>query len=188
MHDWTWLAPSGLFPGPYICDLSDEPMVHDLAPMFQKGYLESLKQWIPADLRERVRFLGGVPYSETRDFYANACVAVFPSVWQEPFGMPVVEAMMSGLPIVVTKSGGMPELVVNGETGFVVQRNDSRALGDALLLLLREPDLRVRMGQAGKDRARKLYTWEKVAERMLQVYCDLHSDSSTRKAARVPAL
>jgi glycosyltransferase involved in cell wall biosynthesis len=162
-HEW-------LVPRSFISDLSDEPMVRDLAPLCKVGYLDALKHRVPAELRDRVNFLGGVPYAEIRGHYARAWAAVHPSVCQEAFGMPVVEAMMSGLPVVVTTAGGMPELVVNGKTGFVVQRNDPQALADALLTLLQDRELRDRMGHAGKERAIGLYTWERVADTMLEAY------------------
>jgi glycosyltransferase involved in cell wall biosynthesis len=181
-----FVGPEGVVPRSFICDLSDEPMVRDLAPLCQKGYLDALRERVPEDLRERVRFLGEVPYSQVREHYARACIAVNPSICQEAFGMPVAEAMMGGLPVVVTDAGGMPELVVNGKTGFVVQRNDPKALADAMVMLLQDAVLRDRMGQAGKERAMGLYTWEKVAKRMLEEYRNLHDGSLTMKVRRVP--
>ena len=178
-----WIPPRSFF-----CDLSDDPIVRDLAPLWD-GYLERLKARVPAELRERVRFLGGMSQSEMTAHYARAWVAVHPSVCQEAFGMPVTEAMMSSLPVVVTASGGMPEQVIHGKTGFIVPRNSPRALADALVTVLQDRDLRDRMGEAGRTRALELFSWEQVADKMVREYDKiLATPAPTRELGATPAI
>lgn len=170
------IGPEAIAPPSFICDLVEDPVVRNLAPLCVR-YLDRLRQRIPEHLRKRVKFLGAMAQSGMREHYARAWVATHPSVCNEAFGMPVVEAMMSGSPVVVSAVGGMPEIVLNGKTGLVVQRNDSRALANALLAVLHDRTLRDRMGYAGKERALELYTWDRVADTMLREYHDALRDS-----------
>ena len=127
--------------------------------------------------------------SEMTAHYARAWVAVHPSVCQEAFGMPVTEAMMSSLPVVVTASGGMPEQVIHGKTGFIVPRNSPRALADALVTVLQDRDLRDRMGEAGRTRALELFNWEQVADKMVREYDKiLATPAPTRELGAAPTI
>jgi glycosyltransferase involved in cell wall biosynthesis len=83
---------------------------------------------------------------------ANADIFVLPSDW-EGVSMALLEAMAAGLPVVATSVGGTPEVVMDGVTGFLVPPRDPEALAGALSRLLLDPDLRQRMGQAGRQRA-----------------------------------
>ena len=93
------------------------------------------------------------PNSERlRALFRSCHVFVMPSL-AEAFGHVVVEAAASGLPAIVSDVGGMPEIVVPGETGFVVRPGDARAVGELLERFITEPQLRVRMGAAARARA-----------------------------------
>lgn len=97
------------------------------------------------------------PNSEPlRRLFRRADVFVMPSVG-EAFGHVVVEAAASGLPAIVSDVGGMPETVVQGETGFVVSPNDDAAVSELLLQLIEQPDLRRWMGAAARQRAIRHY-------------------------------
>ena len=114
-----------------------------------------------------VRFLGY--RSDVPDLLAAADVAVVPSLWVEGFGYVALEAMCAGLPVVASRVGGLPEVVVHGETGLLVPAGDSEALAEALVQVLRDPDLRRSLGDAGRRRAR-LFTVERHCARMTRVY------------------
>jgi len=102
------------------------------------------------DLAGRVNILG--TRSDIPEQLAKADIFVLPSDW-EGVSMALLEAMAAGLPVVATAVGGTPEVVVDGKTGFLVPPHDSGRLADALSRLLLDPDLRQRMGQAGRERA-----------------------------------
>jgi glycosyltransferase involved in cell wall biosynthesis len=87
-------------------------------------------------------------------------------------GLPnaIIEYMGARLPVVATKVGGTPELVVHGETGLLVPPNDPRALAEALLVVLRDPDIAHRMGQAGRRRVEELFTVERMVRETESVY------------------
>jgi glycosyltransferase involved in cell wall biosynthesis len=96
-------------------------------------------------------------------------VFVLPSLWE---GLPIalLEAMAAGLPVVATAVGGTPEVVVEGETGFLVPPRDPEALAEAILRLLREPDLRRRMGEAGRKRVAEHFSVEQMVQKTEALY------------------
>ena len=119
--------------------------------------------------RKHVRMLGHVPWQELADQYRRASVFVMPSYY-ETFGISVIEAMAFGLPVVAANVGGLPEVVEDGVTGILVPPKDSEALGEALVRLLRDPDLSARMGRAGRERVRSEFTVDKIVSQTLNVY------------------
>jgi colanic acid/amylovoran biosynthesis glycosyltransferase len=102
-------------------------------------------------LKKSVHFLGEMPGMKVREEMLAADVFLHPSV-SEGFGNAVLEAQAMALPVVCSDAGGLPENVADGETGFVVPRRDSLALAKKLALLARDPKLRQRMGNAGRQR------------------------------------
>jgi glycosyltransferase involved in cell wall biosynthesis len=123
-------------------------------------------------LRDRVPFgRGFVPHEELQQLYARAAVVACPSR-REGFGVACLEAMAHGRPVVATRVGGLLDLVVDGETGIVVPPRDPAALRSALERLLADPDLRRRLGAAGRDRARTYFSWEKVTDATLAAYAE----------------
>ncbi len=100
--------------------------------------------------------------------YACADVFALPTRF-EPFGIAFVEAMHFGLPCVGPRAWAVPEIIADGETGFTVPIDDVDALTDRLLRLLGDRTLAVTMGEAGRQRARRLFTWPQVVGRMVEV-------------------
>src|SRR5205823_13173952 len=88
-------------------------------------------------------------------------------------GLPisVLEAMAAGLPVVATNVGGMPEVVVNGETGFLVPPAEPRALAEAVGRLLLDPELRQRFGAAGRRRAERRFDVARFHRAHVRLYC-----------------
>jgi len=87
-------------------------------------------------------------------------------------GLPnaVLEAMVAGLPVVATAVGGTPEVVVDGVTGLLVPPRDPDALAEAIACLLRDPDLRCKMGQMGRERVAQSFTVERMVEQTERLY------------------
>jgi glycosyltransferase involved in cell wall biosynthesis len=88
----------------------------------------------------------------------------------EGLGTSLLDAMAAGKPIVATRTGGIPEVVADGETGLLVPPRDEEALADAIVRLLKDPDLRREMGEAGRVRARNLFSLERMVQNTLNVY------------------
>ena len=91
-----------------------------------------------------------------------------PSIWDEPFGIVLVEAMSAGLPIVASAVGGIPE-VVNNDVGRLVQPNDAEALADAIIELLKNDQLRARLSTGALKRS-QIFTWDNTARKVEQIY------------------
>jgi len=127
----------------------------------QTGSLKSLAREL--GISERVAFLGWQSREELTKWYHQANLFLFPSRHE---GMPnaVLEAMASGLPVVATRIAGNEELVVEGETGFLVQTENVDELREALRKALTHSSLREKMGAASRLRVEQNYTWQKVAE------------------------
>ena len=108
-------------------------------------------------------FYGVVGLEELRRFYSEADIFVLPSRY-EPFGIVFAEAMSFGLPIVATRVGGIPELVEDGENGFLVTPGDVDSLADAVDKLASNAELRGRFGRSIYEKSKKLTTWEDCGE------------------------
>lgn len=121
------------------------------------------------DTRAHVQLLGHVPWQQLAEWYRRATLFVMPSYY-ETFGISAIEALAFGLPVVVTTAGGLPEVVEDGVMGILVPPGDSQALAEAITRLLRDPDLRRRMGRAGQERVQAEFTVDKVAAQTLEVY------------------
>jgi glycosyltransferase involved in cell wall biosynthesis len=135
-------------------------------------------QEIQSNLKDhwnRVVFTGPVPPSKMPDMFAMGDVFVGPGEWDEPFGMVYVEAMATGLPVIATNSGGVPEIILDGETGYLIPKGDVNAIRQRLLMLIMNNEVRDRMGRAGRKRVEEKFAWEKIAAQFVKfdpnVFC-----------------
>jgi glycosyltransferase involved in cell wall biosynthesis len=119
--------------------------------------------------RDRIRVLGYVPPAELALWYARAMIFAFPSL-DEGFGMPVLEAMASGTPVVASNRSAVPE--VAGDAAWLVNPEDAEELGSALLALTRDPDRRAELSRRGLKRAAD-FTWDEAVDKTWQVYREL---------------
>lgn len=122
-----------------------------------------------------VHLAGRLPNSDLAALYESCAVFCLPAVvdsqgYTEALGVVSVEAMSHARPVVASRLGGIPDAVEHGETGLLVPPGDPEALADALLQVIGDPKLAARMGEAGKERARALFSWESIAERHLALY------------------
>jgi len=121
-------------------------------------------------LRELVpQTLGAVPHAEVERLLERASVLVAPCE-REGFGLAAAEAMAFGRPVVAASGGALLELVTDGETGILVPPRDPDALRAAVLRLLGDSELRRRLGDRARERARDRLGWDAVIERTLEVY------------------
>jgi glycosyltransferase involved in cell wall biosynthesis len=167
--------PSYPLPWDWLLTLGDPAEMARLARFYDgRGYLSHLKDQIDRlNLTDSVVFSGEVSRADLAERFRLADVFVFPSLWNELFGIPTAEAMASGVPVVTSRIAGLPEVVEHGTTGFLVPPGDSSALGDAITRLLKDEPLRRSMGEAGRQRVLRHFTWEKIAQDLLQRYTSL---------------
>jgi len=111
-----------------------------------------------------------VDYSEMPALYRSADVFVFPSTWEEPFGISIVEAMASGVPVVATRVGGIPEIVKDGETGKLIPAGDPRSMAGAIGRLLDSESARRSLGARGRSVAESSFSIDAHVDRLLGIY------------------
>ena len=110
------------------------------------------------------------------DVYRSSDVVVMPSHWEEPFGLIAIEAGAARKPVIATNVGGIPEVLVDGETGFVVARGDVEALADRIRELIDSPGMRAHMGALAHDRVVAEFTARPV-RKLEQLYESLFLSS-----------
>jgi glycosyltransferase involved in cell wall biosynthesis len=131
--------------------------------------LEALAQSL--GLRQAV-FLGW--RNDAANIMADVDLLAVPSRW-EGFGLVTLEAMALAKPVVASHVSALPEIVVPGETGLLVRAGDFGGLADSIDSLLADPQRATVMGRVGRDRARREFTVERMAQRTADVYRNLVS-------------
>jgi len=116
-----------------------------------------------------------LPRDHVIQLYSHASVFVCPSVY-EPFGIINLEAMACEIPVVASRVGGIPEVVVDGETGLLVPPRDPAALAEAINLILGSAELSARFGKAGRARVEKHFSWQAIAMQTKEVYASVVSE------------
>ena len=127
----------------------------------EDNFVSSLKDKAKC-LADRIVFTGFVQYENIPDYLHLADIAVLPSMWEEPFGLTIVEALAAGLPLITTRSGGIPE-ICEGVATIVDKENVVNNLASAILDLYTKPDKRRQMAGASLERA-KLFDKESYSE------------------------
>lgn len=136
---------------------------------FLRPRLEALVQEL--GLADRVTFRGRLAPDEIPGFLAGLTLFAMPSVEDsESFGVAAVEAAACALPVVASRVGGVPEVVIDGVTGLLVPPRDPEALAGALGELVADPARRVEMGAAGRALVLERYDWRRNADQMEEVY------------------
>ena len=127
----------------------------------EDAFVRSLKDKANA-IRNKIIFTGYINYNNIPDYLQLADIAIIPSMWEEPFGLTIVEAMASGLPLITTRSGGIPEICEGVAT--IVDRSDIvNNLYTAIIDLFNNPDKRKLMAKSGQERA-KMFDKEAYAK------------------------
>jgi glycosyltransferase involved in cell wall biosynthesis len=123
----------------------------------------------PAMARKRAFMPGIISPVEIGAYYAAADVFVLPSMFQETFGLVVLEAFSAGLPVIAFRSGGVPELIEHRRNGILVGQGDEEALLGSMRELARNPDLRQSLSAEGKKTAEK-FRWDNTVDRLEGIY------------------
>lgn len=129
---------------------------------------------------KNVRFIFDAKDEQLVEEYSTALVTVLPSVYTDVFGqtraapellgLTLLESLACGTPVIATRVGGMPEVVEEGVTGFLVPPNDVRALAERIAWMKNHPLEARRMGERGRQRVIEKFTWDQVARRAIAIY------------------
>jgi D-inositol-3-phosphate glycosyltransferase len=120
------------------------------------------------NLEDQVEFVGSKPQELLPLYYSAADITVMPSHY-ESFGLVAVESMASGTPVIASNVGGLSYTVRDGETGFLVREENHFALAEQVHLLLKNPELRLRMGEQAMQHAQQ-YSWRNIAGQIVDIY------------------
>ena len=126
-------------------------------------------------LLERVEITGWVDQARMREIYGSADIVVTPSTYADPFNLGNIEAMSSACPVIASVFGGGPEIVRNGETGYIIDPNDSPLFAQRLYSLLNDRALRIKFGNAGRQRVLEEFTLDRQAELVMSLYHRVNS-------------
>lgn len=132
------------------------------------------------NLSKKIDFVGRVKYKDVPIWLNKFDIFCAPSVFEsESFGVAVVEALACELPVVVSDVGGLPEVVDDEITGYVVPKENSDKLANRLYELVVNKEKRTSMGKNGRKKVLKLYDWEKNVDNMLSIYKEIISGDVT---------
>ncbi|MCK5044334.1 glycosyltransferase family 4 protein [Candidatus Parcubacteria bacterium] len=133
----------------------------------EKQYLLSLIDKMKV---KNVHLLGYMKEKDLPEFYYRADVFVTPSVWDEPLGLTILEAMASKTPVVATRKGGIPLLVKSGYNGVFVKHRNSKKIAEAVNKLLKNDELRKTMGENARKTIEEKFTWKIAALKFHRLY------------------
>ncbi|MCC6019313.1 MAG: glycosyltransferase family 4 protein [Candidatus Verstraetearchaeota archaeon] len=119
-------------------------------------------------IESSVIYLGSLPIPELVGAYSAADVCVVPSIWNEPFGLVILEAMACSKPVVAFNVGGIPEIISDGIDGFLVARDDEEELASKILFLLEHPEVRIEMGRNARKKVEKEFSYKRLTIRLLE--------------------
>ncbi|MDD2714389.1 MAG: glycogen synthase [Candidatus Wallbacteria bacterium] len=140
---------------------------------------QELEEWVKG--RENIIWIRqSLPNEELIKVYNCALLFICPSVY-EPFGIINLEAMSCNVPVVASAVGGIKEVVVDGETGFLVPPSNPKVLADAVCSLLHDREKACRFGLAGRERVLQKFTWEKIARDTKKCYEKTIADYRKKK-------
>jgi D-inositol-3-phosphate glycosyltransferase len=163
-----------------------ESAVPDEAATPEIGRLRALAR--ACGVEDRVTFVGHRQRDELATCYA-ACDVFVTTPWYEPFGITPLEAMACGRPVIGSAVGGIRYSVVHDSTGYLVPPHDPPALAQRLVQLHANPELAHALGRSGVRRVRSMFTWERVARELADVYetvrLPVHAHRGTRRLALV---
>jgi len=179
------VGSAGLLPFNQISLLDDDPHVAALRLFYgrglvsrirrqvfeaRNGYLDAIRAAVPPVTLDRIEFHGPLEYMDLPALYRRARLLAAPSLCEEPFGLPLAEAMASGLPVVASRAGGMAGIVEDRVTGRLVERGDVNGLAQTMIAMLRDPTMLSGMGHASRHSAVSRFGWKAAAGRLEHIY------------------
>ena len=137
-----------------------------------KGYMEGIIRVLIKRYRleDKVALLGPVSEEEKIRLYRGSKVVAVPSIFNESFGIVALEAMSAGRAVVATRHGGLAEIIEDGVDGMLVDPGDSKGLAKALLEVLSDENLRIKLGSNARRKIESKYSWDVVIDKIVALY------------------
>jgi glycosyltransferase involved in cell wall biosynthesis len=158
-------------PREYMVDISADPKVRGLARFYTNecDYGAMLRQRMTPEVALRTTFTSFLPQQEVAERVKQADVMMQPSL-TDACPLPVIEAMLCGVPVVGSRVGGIPELVEDGVTGMLAESENPQQLAAAMKKLIADAELRRGMGRRGRDRAAARFSWDSIVDALKVCY------------------
>ena len=138
----------------------------------QENYLKQLVKEL--NVENDTLFTGFIDQNSVHEYQNMLDISVSVSIDDsESFGVAIIEASACEKPVVVSNMGGLPEVVEDGKTGFVVESKNPEMIVDAISKLIENPELRIEMGKNGRERVLELYDWNNSVKKMISIYQSL---------------
>lgn len=149
-----------------------------------KGFIESLL--VQNDLQNKTTILGYVEYERANEIYSLADVYCMPTLG-EGFSNTIVEALASGLPVISTRVVGVKDVFENTRSVVLVKEHEVDRLASELERLIQDTDLRIEMGEHGRDLVTEQYSWEKASHQFIDIYKDVVEKQRKKPTIKLPA-
>lgn len=145
-------------------------------PAESEAFVAEMKDFITKNnLEKHFEYVGYVGDDTKRtEYFRRSDIYIFPTL-RDVFGLVLLHAMAESLPVAASREGAVPEIVDDGKTGFLFPKGDEAALAEKILLLAKDPALRAKMGLEGRAKYEKVYTLDRYAQRMIEVFTNLNS-------------
>jgi glycogen(starch) synthase len=129
-------------------------------------------------MNDAVEFTGWCQPEKIPALIEAATIVLIPSRWEEPFGLVALQAAQRARPVIAARTGGIPEVVVHGETGLLFEKENPTELAQQVIHLLRHPETAERMGKRAWKRAQRLFSLERAASEYDALYKDIGQGGS----------
>jgi len=157
----------------------DNAVLHLVGGEELAGFTAKVRQIIEEkQLQKQIKLHGIKAGLEKQAFFADADIFILPS-YAEGLPMSLLEAMMCGLPVIVSDAGGIPSVVTDKQDGFLITAGNRRQIAETLQLLVNDADLRLRIGRAAKQRCLAEFSTDAVVEKLLNLYRQIYPNSES---------
>lgn len=136
----------------------------------ERSYLEKLIAEYELRNVHLLGYMNPADLKKFHDFYARADVYVAPSVWDEPLGLVILEAMASSTPVISTRKGGVTSIIKDGYNGYLVRSRNATQIAEKVNRLLKDDELREKMRQHARKTVEKRFAWDKITDKFERIY------------------
>lgn len=165
-------GPESVLSREFVDPDRQDPILEKLSNYFDDrgSYVPWLRSIVGPDAADRVRFLGSLSHDQLPGYYRASEMLVVPSIFDEPFGLPIAEGLASGIPVIATRAGAFAEIIEDGKSGLLVDRDNVPQLADAIRGIFSDSSRADAIRVAARQRAESMFSWDDLAQRLKNRY------------------
>ncbi len=166
------VGPESVLSREFVDPDRQDPILEKMSNYFENrgSYVPWLRSIVRPEAADRVRFLGSLSHDDLPGYYRASDVLVVPSIFDEPFGLPIAEGLASGLPVIATRAGAFAEIVEDGESGILVDRDNASQLAGAIGRSFPTRMVQKRCAWPRDSSAESMFSWDDLAHRLRNRY------------------